>query len=769
MFLFGNFIQPHKEPLRDSIQTLKTAYDAGIDTGDFMHAGFSLATHSNSRFFSGEELSSFAQDMASYSAVLAQVRQYSAQAYINLGKQTAENLIESVEQPHCLIGNSYNETVMLPKHQQDNDGTAIAEAYIYKLLLAYCFGDYANAINYANQAQSYLIAVSGSFFVPIFYFYAALAHLTRLPSQSESEQAEILAIAQTYQTSLAQFAHHAPMNHQHKLDLIEAEKHRVLGNNYQAGDWYDRAITTAKTHEYLPEEALANELAAKFYRNWGKERVAAGYMQQAYYCYARWGAKGKTDQLENLYPHLLQPILHSTIQPLNLLETLAGLVPIASITHSSHANHSSSTSINTVLDLATILKVAQNLSGTIQIRDLLRQLTQIILTYSGGDRCAIILPQRNNTWQLEAFATPTATEFNPVPLNSNLPLPVKLINYVKNTLEVVVIDRLVTDLPVIDDYLTQQQPQSILCLPLLNQGKAIAILYLENQLTSGVFSRDRLLILHFLCTQAAISLENARLFSDRQTAEAQLQEINAQLTHSIQLKDEFLATMSHELRTPLNAILGMTETLLDEVFGLVNEKQIEALQTIEQSGYHLLKLISDILDVSKIASGQIDLEFAETAILPLCQQSLEFIQPEAEKKSIQVVSKLPTELPELYIDALRIRQALIHLLNNAVKFTPPGGQITVEARIASVNRERDYLRILVKDTGIGIAPENLQKVFEPFTQIDSSLNRKYEGIGLGLALVKRIVELHSGDVSLTSALEVGSCFTISLPVLSAEC
>jgi hypothetical protein len=133
--------------------------------------------------------------------------------------------------------------------------------------------------------------------VPIFYFYAALTHLARLPIQSEQEQSEILTIAQTHQMTLAQFAHQAPMNHQHKVDLIEAEKQRVWGENYVAGDYYDRAIAGAKENGYIQEEALANELAAKFYLNWGKEKVAAGYMQEAYYCYAQWGANAKVADL----------------------------------------------------------------------------------------------------------------------------------------------------------------------------------------------------------------------------------------------------------------------------------------------------------------------------------------------------------------------------------------------------------------------------------------------------------------------------------------
>lgn len=258
-----------------------------------------------------------------------------------------------------------------------------------------------------------------------------------------------------------------------------------------------------------------------------------------------------------------------------------------------------------------------------------------------------------------------------------------------------------------------------------------------------------------------------RDISDRKQAEAQLQQTNEQLIRSTRLKDEFLANMSHELRTPLNAILGMTEGLQDGVFGKVNNQQIKALQTIESSGTHLLELINDILDVAKIESGQMELDFTPTNLDRLCQSSLTFIKQQALQKRIQLHIKLPPQLPELIIDERRIRQVLINLLNNAVKFTPEGGHITLEVTpdylTPNNSQPQGFLRIAVIDTGIGIAPENIHKLFRPFIQIDSALNRQYTGTGLGLALVKRITEMHGGRVGVTSDLGQGSCFTIDLP------
>ncbi|MBV6623362.1 MAG: GAF domain-containing protein [Rivularia sp. (in: Bacteria)] len=294
-------------------------------------------------------------------------------------------------------------------------------------------------------------------------------------------------------------------------------------------------------------------------------------------------------------------------------------------------------------------------------------------------------------------------------------------------------------------------------------------------------------LLQQIANQLAIAIQQANLFeqlqqqlSERQQAQQQLTERNQQLAVSNQelaratrLKDEFLANMSHELRTPLNAILGMTEGLQEKVFGPINDRQLKALQTIESSGSHLLELINDVLDVAKIESGQLELDITPTNVAPLCQSSLAFIKRQALKKRIHLETKLPYEPPDLLVDERRIRQVLINLLNNAVKFTPDAGSITLEVTVPQSSAEGDciddssdnFLQISVVDTGIGIAPKDTKKLFQPFVQIDSALNRQYAGTGLGLALVKRTVELHGGRVGLTSQLGVGSRFTIYLPCI----
>ncbi|MEM6352607.1 MAG: response regulator [Cyanobacteria bacterium P01_D01_bin.14] len=251
-------------------------------------------------------------------------------------------------------------------------------------------------------------------------------------------------------------------------------------------------------------------------------------------------------------------------------------------------------------------------------------------------------------------------------------------------------------------------------------------------------------------TRKVASLEEAR-----QAAEA-----------ANRAKSQFLANMSHELRTPLNAILGMAEALQDEVFGTVNERQLKAYQTIERSGSHLLELINDILDLSKIESEHGELCCGPTAVDSLCQSSLAFVAQAALKKNIALDLQQPSQLPDVVVDERRLRQVLINLLTNAVKFTPENGRITLQVSLGPATETADHramLRLAVSDTGIGIAPKDQAQLFQPFIQVDGDLNRLHAGTGLGLALIKRIVERHDGTVSVASEPDQGSCFTVEIP------
>ncbi len=248
-----------------------------------------------------------------------------------------------------------------------------------------------------------------------------------------------------------------------------------------------------------------------------------------------------------------------------------------------------------------------------------------------------------------------------------------------------------------------------------------------------------------------IAIQNARLFSEIQDKSRQLEIAN-------QHKSEFLANMSHELRTPLNAIIGFSEVLLERMFGELNEKQDDYLKDIFSSGKHLLSLINDILDLSKIEAGRMELDVATFDVPSALDNALTLVRERAQRHGIALGLEVDPALGELRADERKFKQILLNLLTNAVKFTPDGGKVAVRARLAD-----GVLKVAVADTGIGIATADQAAVFEEFKQVGRHYTNKQEGTGLGLALTKRFVELHGGTLTLESEPGKGSTFTFTLP------
>jgi PAS domain S-box-containing protein len=308
-------------------------------------------------------------------------------------------------------------------------------------------------------------------------------------------------------------------------------------------------------------------------------------------------------------------------------------------------------------------------------------------------------------------------------------------------------------------------------IPLLAKGELKGILEIFHRSELHPNS-EWLEFLEALTGQAAIAIDNAQLFENLQRSKtelehrvaertAELHQMNIELESANRAKDEFLANMSHELRTPLNSIIGLSESLLEQRRGALNDTQEKSLQTIEASGRHLLDLITDILDLSKIEAGKFEFRPQVILVDDLCRSSLAFVNSQAVTKSITVTYQNDTSISSLSADPRRLKQILINLLSNAVKFTHDQGQVTLRVQ---TNPDQDRIAFSVLDTGIGIAPEDLQRLFQPFVQLDSTLHRQYEGTGLGLTLVQKLTDLHGGSVEVESQVGQGSRFTIYLPL-----
>ena len=266
---------------------------------------------------------------------------------------------------------------------------------------------------------------------------------------------------------------------------------------------------------------------------------------------------------------------------------------------------------------------------------------------------------------------------------------------------------------------------------------------------------------------AEFSLKNERAMLAVRVEErtAELRAANDELQQTSRYKDEFLANMSHELRTPLTTILGMVEALLEKVYGPLTNKQLSPLQLVNKSSEHLLSLINSILDLAKINAGKEDLDIEQVPLEALCRSSIELVNGISETKNQKIIFKNETNLSHIQADKLRIKQVLVNLLTNAVKFTPEGGKIGIDVICPS---DRDIVTFTVWDTGIGIPNENIERVFQPFAQVDGSFTREYEGTGLGLALVSKLVELHKGSVAIKSKEGHFTRVSVELPLDTSE-
>jgi signal transduction histidine kinase len=296
--------------------------------------------------------------------------------------------------------------------------------------------------------------------------------------------------------------------------------------------------------------------------------------------------------------------------------------------------------------------------------------------------------------------------------------------------------------------------RALLAVPLIAENRLVGALIVMRKRT-GTFAAEEVALLQAFATQSALAIQNARLFRE-------IEDKSHQLEVASQHKSEFLANMSHELRTPLNAIIGFSEVLSERMFGELNEKQEEYLKDIYASGTHLLSLINDILDLSKIEAGRMELELTNFHLPTALDSALTLVRERAGRRSITLQMSIEERLGEVRADERKIRQVVLNLLSNAIKFTPEGGRIDVGA----VPKD-GFVEVSISDTGNGIAPEDQEKVFEEFRQVGTAA-KKIEGTGLGLTLCRKFVELHGGRIWVRSQEGVGSTFTFTIPVHRGE-
>ncbi|MEH2350465.1 MAG: AAA family ATPase [Nostoc sp.] len=775
LFINCTGIRHWREPMKNTLPPLLEAYQTGLETGDLEYATWAAFMYSYSQYWTGKHLSDMEPIIRSLMVAIAPLNQKKGLIYLQLIHQLVLNLLGNIKNPSILSGESYQAAEMILGQQASKDNLGLFMSYVHQQYLHYLFEEYAQAVETAKVAKLYLDGGLSTIFTVLHYFYESLALLAVYPQVSSSERQQLLKQVKGNQKKLKKWAFHAPSNHQHKFLLVEAEQYRILKKYLEAIAFYDRAIALAKENQYLNDEALANELAAKFYLYWGKEKIAAGYMEEAYYCYSLWGAKAKVVDLETRYPQLLTTILQKQQSSLKLTETM---IPIFS--HTIQSSSVGNTSLSEALDLATILKASQSLSSEIELEKLLSTLLQVILESAGADKCALLMPSGDVydglrlRWVIEAFSQleQPSIILRSLPFDDGQTVPITLINRVKNTLTLAVIENAVVD-PTLaaDPYMLHHSPKSVLCAPILNQGKLIGILYLENNLTVGAFTRDRLEILHLLMSQAAISLENARLYTELedkvrertqalnqkndqlQTTLKELHRTQIQMVQSEKMSalGQLVAGIAHEINNPINFIHGnlnhihqYTQELLQVLSGYQSHypHPPESLQLeLETVEFNFLKEdLHNILKSMKVGSERIrqivlllrnfsrldESEYKAVNLHEGIDNTLMILQhrfkAQTERPAIEIVKQYG-DLPLIECYAREINQVFMNLIVNAIDALEENNrnrsfqEITTNPNrisISTLKVERNQVQIIIADNGVGIPDKMRSHVFDPF-------------------------------------------------------
>ncbi len=679
--------------------------------------------------------------------------------------------------------------------------------YVLQLLRCYLFEDWENAYQKMRQAEALILNRRAAMLVPLFYFYSCLILTEQYPKFAFHEQGKIIEELQSKLKQIKVWSANCAENFEHFNWFVQAEIARISNQHLEAMELYDQAIASAHQHGFIHHEAIIHEQVAKFWLRRNKEGFANLHLHEAYYAYQKWGAKAKVADIKIRYSQLFQAILPQEKLGLNSLKSIIATASTET-QKSTHTSKSGGMTISDALDFASILKAAQSISSSIELDDLITSLTKIILENVGAKKCVLILPQEDK-WQIRAItfidhddAHQIKTSLTCQLVDDSQQIPRRLIQYVKHTLQTIVIDNCQTDIGgLIDDYMLRQQPQSALCTPILNQGNLVAIIYLENRLTQGVFTSDRLSVINLFCSQAAISLENARLYQKAGQALQDLQQAQLQIVQSEKMSalGNLVAGIAHEMNNPLGFIsISLKQakpTILDIIEHLKlyqenlpnpgNEikehaEKIDLDYTLED----LLKMINSMsiacdrlknISTSLRTFSRADQDYKvpfnihegiDSTILILKHR----LKPNEQHPAIEVITNYG-KLPQIECFPGQLNQVFMNIMANAIDALEESNQgrsfeeikanrncITITTSV-----ETNLVKITIADNGIGMSESVKEKIFDHLFTTKSV----GKGTGLGLAIARQIlVEKHNGMILVNSTLGEGTEFVITLPILA---
>ncbi|XZO00574.1 MAG: protein kinase domain-containing protein [Microcoleus sp.] len=795
--IFGGWIEHWKTHLKSGLGYLMEAFKTGIETGDLEYAGYCIGEYCANKLWMGEPLALLEDETGKYLKLMQQSQLEMAVQYISIKRQTALNLSGTTVDSCNLLGDNFNELKTLPALIEAKSFVLVCLVYNAKAMLNFLFRNYAQALENSRLFEQYEEAVAGLYIVSVSKLYYSLSLLVLYPQADKQEQKQYLKKVVQNQKKMKKLAFHAPMNYQHKYDLVAAEKARVLGQNAEAMDLYDRAIDGAAKNGYIQEEALAYELAGEFYESLGKQIVSQAYLTKAYYGYIHWGALAKVKHLESIHPFLLAQTRAAETRTLDVTGTTTG--------------STTSYGLGDFLDVATFIKSSQAINSEIVIENLLAKLIKIILENAAAQKVALLL-LKDNKLRIEAVGNTTdstCTVLQSIPFENSQDLPFSAINYVFRTQKPLVLEDATVTAPFnADAYIREFQIKSILCLPVIYQSQLQGIIYMENKLAVAAFTKDRVEVLKVLVSQIAIAIENARLYAREQEKSQQLeksfvelQQAQLQLIQGEKMSSlgNLVAGVAHEINNPVGFISGnITEAnravadlihhlkICHEEIIFPNSKVEEDAEDIDLE--YLIEDLPKMLGSMKFGCDRIrnistslrtfsradtsqkvlaDIHEGIDSTLMILQHRL---KANPDRPLIQVVKEYGN-IPKVKCYLGQLNQVFMNILANAIdcfEEANKGGsfdEIELAPNIITIKTEIDddhqIVVIKIGDNGRGISEEVLARIFDHlFTTKGVG-----KGTGLGLSISRQIVEeTHGGKLTCDSVLGKGTEFAIALPL-----
>ena len=788
-FVFHNFIAHRMKPLAQGAEALKDVFLDCLRCGDLIYAGYSLLARILHLFAAGSPLETIINEGDRDLEFLQRVQNQDALLFVKVVQQSARCLQGTTGGPASFSDKQYDEELQISLMKAKGTLVPLQGYYLFKCQSLYILGDYEGALKMAIESEKLSNEALCQSYHAEHYLFCSLAITALWHRTSWIKKRRFRLLLNRNLKILAEWARYCPENFRHKELLVAGEIARISGAGQDGIRLFEEAASSAGNGGFLQYEAMACELAANAYLAQQSVVAAKACFLKAYDCYGAWGAKAKLKLLEQRHASWVSPPV---------------TVPTFHDETSRHTTAFSTSSGSEALDMLTVIKVSQSISSEVNLDRLLHLLIGFLIENAGANRGVLIL-RRDNRLFIEAEGTSDSSisvVLHSLPVDGCGSISSAIVNYVARTLEHLVLDDAASDSKFKHDhYILEKLSKSILCTPIINQGRLIGILYLENNLVAGAFTEQRLRVLELLSSQAAISIENARLYEGLKSASEELEEYSRSLEHKVEertkalseeilirkkaeeaaeeanrIKSDFLSTVSHELRTPLTSVLGFAKIIrkkLDEsVLPSLQPEDAKAAKSLGQirdvtdiivsEGERLTVLIDDVLDLAKMEAGKITWNVQRISVIEVIERATVAVSSLFEQKKLILEKDIDPALPEISGDRDRLIQVVINLLSNAWKFTNEGS-IVVRAAFAESEPGRRFIKIGIADSGIGISPEDQEKIFEKFKQVGDTLTDKPRGTGLGLPICREIVAFHGGSIWVESEAGKGSTFCFTLP------